>query len=111
MQLLPCAACRAASSGSTEAARVLVEEGRARVDAKDGQGATPLYVAAAAGNQPAALYLLSKGADVEVGLAISCVAHAHASSLPLLRRRFKGRCWVRLEQQGHNRRILEESVS
>jgi ankyrin repeat protein len=68
MQRLPSNACRAASSGRTEAAKVLVEEGRARVDAKDGQGATPLYVAAATGNQPAALYLLSKGADVEVGL-------------------------------------------
>lgn len=42
-----------------------MEEGNATVDARDGQGGTPLYVAAASGHQAIALYLLSKGADVE----------------------------------------------
>jgi ankyrin repeat protein len=46
--------------------RLLVEEGNAPLDARDGQGGTPLYVAAATGQQAIALYLLSKGADVEV---------------------------------------------
>lgn len=45
--------------------KVLVDEGAARVDARDGQGATPLYVAASTGHQAAALFLLSRGADVE----------------------------------------------
>ena len=46
--------------------RALAGEGGARVDARDGQGATPLYVAAATGHQAAALFLLGRGADVEV---------------------------------------------
>ncbi len=46
--------------------RALVEVGKAQLEAKDGQGGTPLYVATATGQQTIALYLLSKGADVEV---------------------------------------------
>jgi len=65
----PC--CRACSAGRFEAVRALVEEGHATVDVRDGQGGTPLYVAAASGHQAIALYLLSKGANVE------------ASSLPV----------------------------
>ena len=57
--------------------KVLVEEGKARIDAKDGQGGTPLYVAAATGNQAAALFLLGKGADVEVRQC--CPFHLYAS--------------------------------
>lgn len=49
-----------------EAVRALVEEGKAPIEATDGLGGTPLYVAAATGNQTIALYLLSKGANVEV---------------------------------------------
>jgi ankyrin repeat protein len=45
---------------------VLVEEGKARIDAKDAQGSTPLLVAVVCDQGNIALYLASKGADVEV---------------------------------------------
>lgn len=62
---------RACSSGRLEAVRILIEEGKARVDAKDGMGGTPLYVAASTGQQAIAVYLLSKGADVEARCCFS----------------------------------------
>lgn len=43
-----------------------MEEGKAKLEAKDNTGGTPLYVAAATGQQAVALHLLSQGADVEV---------------------------------------------
>lgn len=49
-----------------EALRVLIEEGRSKVDARNKEGSTPLLLAAESGCQPAALYLASRGADVEV---------------------------------------------
>ncbi|GAB4820126.1 hypothetical protein N2152v2_007172 [Parachlorella kessleri] len=55
----------AAGAGRTDAARVLIEEGRAKVDVRDKQGATPLLLAAQSGAQSTALYLASRGADVE----------------------------------------------
>ncbi|EIE24977.1 hypothetical protein COCSUDRAFT_83670, partial [Coccomyxa subellipsoidea C-169] len=58
---------RACSAGRFEAVRILVEEGKAKLEARDNTGGTPLYVAAETCQQAIALYLLSKGADVEVG--------------------------------------------
>ena len=46
--------------------KALVEMGRTPVDIRDAQGATPLYVAASTDQQQICLYLMSKGADVEV---------------------------------------------
>ena len=40
--------------------------GRTPVDIRDAQGATPLYVAASTDQQQICLYLMSKGANVEV---------------------------------------------
>ena len=58
--------CRACSSGRPAAVKALVEMGRTPLEIRDGQGATPLYVAASTDQQQICLYLLSKGADVEV---------------------------------------------
>jgi ankyrin repeat protein len=55
------------AAGKSEAVRVLVEEGKARIDARDTQGSTPLLVAVVCDQGNIALYLASKGADVEVG--------------------------------------------
>ena len=57
---------RACSAGRLDAARALVEKGKAKLEAKDAAGETPLGVAASCGDQTLALYLLSKGADPEV---------------------------------------------
>ena len=46
--------------------KALVEIGRTPVEIRDGQGATPLYVAASTDQQQICLYLMSKGANVEV---------------------------------------------
>ena len=46
--------------------KALVEVGRTPVEIRDKQGATPLYVAASTDQQQICLYLMSKGADVEV---------------------------------------------
>lgn len=64
--MLPTRHHRAASAGRVEALRVLIEEGRSKVDARNKEGSTPLLLAAESGCQPAALYLASRGADVEV---------------------------------------------
>ncbi len=61
--VLPCRAC---SAGRLDSARALVEGGKARLEAKDASGATPMGVAASCGDQTMTLYLLSKGADPEV---------------------------------------------
>jgi len=71
--VLPCRAC---SAGRLDSARALVEGGKARLEAKDASGATPMGVAASCGDQTMTLYLLSKGADPEV-----CKS-AFASMLP-----------------------------
>ena len=57
---------RAASASRSEAVRVLVEELKAPKEARDNNGATPLFVAAASGEKDIALYLISQGANVEV---------------------------------------------
>ena len=57
---------RAAGSGQAEAVQVLVEEGNAKVDSKDKTGATPLFVAVSCREANIAIYLASRGADVEV---------------------------------------------
>ena len=46
--------------------KALVEAGKTPLEIRDGQGATPLYVAASTDQQQICLYLLSKKADVEV---------------------------------------------
>ena len=43
-----------------------MEIGRTPVEIRDGQGATALYVAASTDQQQICLYLMSKGANVEV---------------------------------------------
>jgi len=58
---------RACSAGRVEAAKFLVEGSGAPLEAKDRLGATPLFVAAATAEKDIALYLISRGADVEVG--------------------------------------------
>lgn len=68
---LKISACRACSAGKFEAVQYLVEEARASLESKDRMGATPLSVAAAAGEKNIALFLISKGADVEVCLLTS----------------------------------------
>ena len=57
---------RAAGTGSLDAARMLVEHGSAKVDAKDKLGETPLALACRSNHRAVALYLVHKGADVEV---------------------------------------------
>ena len=46
--------------------KALIEAGKTPLEIRNGQGATPLYVAASTDQQQVCLYLLSKGADVEV---------------------------------------------
>lgn len=46
--------------------RYIAEETKLPLDRKDRTGATPLSVAAASGEKNIALYLISRGADVEV---------------------------------------------
>ena len=60
-----------------DSARALVEGGKARLEAKDASGATPMGVAASCGDQTITLYLLSKGADPEV---CTHLAETHAQS-------------------------------
>jgi len=57
---------RAASAGRYDTVAVLVEEGRAKIDSHDKTGATPLLVAVSCGESNIAIYLASKGADLEV---------------------------------------------
>ena len=47
--------------------RILVEEGKARLEAADRTGATPLFVALACEELSIGVYLAGKGADLEVG--------------------------------------------
>jgi ankyrin repeat protein len=63
--------CRACSAGRVEAVKFLVGEAKAGLEAKDRSGATPLFVAASTAEKDIALYLISQGADVEVG-RLSC---------------------------------------
>ena len=94
---------RACSAGRVDAARALVEEGAAKLEVRDRQGQTPLFVAASCGHQSVALYLIARGADITVRVErsllltrVSCVggiiiaavrhlilklAHARACSL------------------------------
>ena len=64
------AAYRACSAGKFDSVRQLVEAGKAKLEAKDASGATPLGVAASCGDQTLTMYLLSKGADPEVRFAL-----------------------------------------
>lgn len=58
--------------------KALIEGGKSPLEIRDRQGATPLYVAASTDQQQICLYLLSKGADVEVGHFLSLtVADLH----------------------------------
>ena len=67
--------CRAASAGRVEAVRVLVKEFHAQLEAKDNEGATPLFVAAASGEKDTALFLIMEGADVEVSSDLPSPQH------------------------------------
>lgn len=58
---------RAASMGRVDVMRVLLAGGKAKLDARNKEGATPLLLAAIGGHQAAALFLAAQGADVEVG--------------------------------------------
>lgn len=49
-----------------------MEGGKAKLESKDANGATPMGVAASCGDQTVTLYLLSKGADPEVQLLPRC---------------------------------------
>lgn len=60
--------CRACSAGRFDTVKALVEQGHAKLEAKDAAGETPLGVAASCGDQTSTLYLLSKGSDPEVSL-------------------------------------------
>ena len=67
---------RACSAGRLEAVKFLVEGAGAALEARDRSGATPLCVSAAAGEKDIALYLISRGADVEViplPLSLQCL--------------------------------------
>jgi hypothetical protein len=68
---------RAASAGKYDAAVVLVEEGRAKLDSHDKAHATALLVAVGCREANIAVYLASKGANLEVRCAL-CVACAGA---------------------------------
>ena len=57
---------RACSADKVDALRVLVDEGRAKLELRDRAGQTPLFVAADCGRQSAALFLIARGADVQV---------------------------------------------
>lgn len=57
--------CRACSAGKLEAVKALVQA-KCRLDAKDLAGMTALSVAAQCGHSACALFLASKGADIEV---------------------------------------------
>jgi len=48
------------------AVTALIEKGKTPLEIRDNLGATPLYVAASTDQQQICLYLLSKGANVEV---------------------------------------------
>ena len=59
--------CRACSAGKLEAVKVLVRA-KAKLDAKDVAGMTPLAIAASCEHSACALYLASQGASIEVRL-------------------------------------------
>lgn len=64
---------RACSAGKLEAVKFLVEEAKSPLEVRDSSGFTPLCVAAASGNKEIALYLITKGADVEVSYCLTGV--------------------------------------
>ncbi len=66
LEIFPCRAC---SAGKLDAVHLLVEEAGVPLESKDRSGATPVSVAAAAGEKNIALFLISKGADVEVSMS------------------------------------------
>jgi ankyrin repeat protein len=73
---------RAASAGKPEAVRLLLEAGKARVDARDRQGNTPLFVAVECREINIAVYLAAKGGErLAPGLG---VAAGPGAALPLL---------------------------
>jgi len=53
-------------AGKVEAIHVLLEEGAAKVDLRDGQGSTPLLVSVLCDNASCAVLLAKHGADLEV---------------------------------------------
>lgn len=61
-----CGVARACGAGKLEAVKALLQDQRTRLEDRDGEGSTPLLVAASSGRAPVALYLASLGADLEV---------------------------------------------
>lgn len=76
--------CRAASVGKPEAI-VLLLDAKARIDPKDAQGATPLYVAIASDQAQAAFLLAARGADLNVGAQCGACMHCRSVGLRSLR--------------------------
>lgn len=56
---------RACGAGRLALARLLIEEARAGIEVADRSGATPLLVAVSSGQDAVAVYLASKGANLE----------------------------------------------
>ena len=79
---------RACSAGKLEAVKALVQA-RARLDAKDQGGMSPLSIAASCGHSSCALYLASQGASIVVrtGLCAACHDDGAARVLSAGRRR------------------------
>lgn len=75
-------ACRACGAGKVEAVRMLLQDQRVNLEAKDREGSTPLLVAVESGQAPVVLYLASVGADLQVSARGHCKfsTRAHADS-------------------------------
>ncbi len=58
---------RASGTGHYPIIKLLIERAKVPVDPRDSTGATPLLLAVQRGAQAAVIYLVSKGADMEVG--------------------------------------------
>lgn len=56
---------RACGAGKLVAVKQLLQDKQVKLEARDGEGATPLLVATSCGHGPVALYLASAGADLE----------------------------------------------
>lgn len=68
-----------------DAIRVLVDEAGAKLEVRDREGQTPLFVAADCGHQSAALYLIARGADAHVSLPgrLCCAMNAEGQDVRL----------------------------
>lgn len=65
-------ACRAAGAGKVEAVKLLLQDQRVGLEARDREGSTPLLVAVESGQAPVVLYLASVGADLQVMALSHC---------------------------------------